>query len=90
MGQSASFILAPLLWAQCLRESSNAPALKGSLLWVRKVQDKESCQAPGAPNVRATRSDGKRASMATDPALTDPFMLKWQCLNHECKHIWLA
>ena len=28
--------------------------------------------------------------MATDPALTDPFMLKWQCLNHECKHIWLA
>jgi len=25
-----------------------------------------------------------------DPALTDPFTLMWQCLNHECKHIWLA
>jgi hypothetical protein len=41
MGQSASFILAPSLWAQCVWESSNAPALKGSLLWVRKVQDEE-------------------------------------------------
>src|SRR6185295_11462969 len=41
------------------------PALKGSLLWVRKVQDEESCQAPGASYVRATRSDGKRASIAT-------------------------
>ena len=25
-----------------------------------------------------------------DHALTDPFTLMWQCLNHECKHIWLA